>query len=218
MIRILLLLALTSPATAQDMCICAQCFGGAMDRYSMTARSMKPTLEVGQCVIAQMIAAAPATPGPGDLIVFRHAVSHQDHIFRLIAVAGDTVQMQGGRLILNGTPVPTMALEDYHQKEEAPNVLSSLAPCPGGITAEMCDIPQFRETLPAGVSYAIIDLRPDSEGDNTAVMTVPEGHVFVLGDNRDVGFDSRYGVDVGGPGFVPLDSILGIVREIRPLP
>jgi signal peptidase I len=218
MIRILLLLALTSPAMAQDLCICPACFGGAMDRYAMSSRSMKPTLEVGQCVIAQMIAAAPATPNPGDLIVFRHPVNHLDHIFRLIAVAGDTVQMQGGRLILNGTTVPTMVLEDYHQKREAPSALSSLAQCPDGITGEVCDIPQFRETLPGGASYAIIDLRPDGAGDNTAVMTVPKDHVFVLGDNRDTGFDSRYSTDVGGPGFIPVTNILGIVREIRPVP
>jgi signal peptidase I len=217
-IVMLILLAMTVPAMAQDMCMCTQCIGGAMDRYSMTARGMKPNIEVGQCVIAQMIAAAPATPQPGDLIIFRHPVSNLDHIFRLIAVAGDTVQMQDGRLILNGTPVQTTPLPPYHQTTEGPSALSSIAPCPDGITGQVCDIPQFRETLPNGASYAVIDLRRDSDGDTTDVLTVPADHVFVLGDNRDVGFDSRYGTDIGGPGFVPIANIRGIVREIRPLP
>jgi signal peptidase I len=201
---ITLLVLITTPAVAQDLCICPQCMGSALDRYSIVSQSMEPTLQVGQCVIARMIAADPTPPVPGDLIVFRHPVTSVDHIFRLIAMAGDTVQMVDGALVLNGTPVQTAPMPPYKLLEE--------------FKTEPSLVPQRNEMLPRGASYAVIDLERGDAIGTTPLMTVPSGDVFVLGDNRDNAFDSRFSPDIGGPGFVPTENILGIVVEIRPLP
>jgi hypothetical protein len=65
-------------------------------------------------------------------------------------------------------------------------------------------VPVYRETLPNGVSYTTLDLNPNSPGDNTREFVVPEGHYFMMGDNRDNSQDSRFEV-----GFVPLENFIG---------
>jgi signal peptidase I len=65
-------------------------------------------------------------------------------------------------------------------------------------------VPVYRETLPNGVTYTTLDLNPNSPGDNTREFVVPEGHYFMMGDNRDNSQDSRFDV-----GFVPLENFIG---------
>ena len=67
--------------------------------------------------------------------------------------------------------------------------------------------PQYRETLPNGVSYITLDKNPNGPGDNTQVFEVPPGHYFFMGDNRDNSQDSRF---LEGPvGFVPAENLVG---------
>ncbi len=62
----------------------------------------------------------------------------------------------------------------------------------------------FRETLDSGVTYETLDQFPDSRADNTQVFVVPEGHYFMMGDNRDNSADSRFDV-----GYVPAENLVG---------
>jgi signal peptidase I len=70
---------------------------------------------------------------------------------------------------------------------------------------------RFRETLPNGVSYPVLDLVQSSFGDNTEVYRVPEDHFFMMGDNRDNSTDSRFLSEVG---FVPFENLVGKAQVI----
>jgi signal peptidase I len=74
---------------------------------------------------------------------------------------------------------------------------------------QYCELPIFRETLPNGATYRIIDHR-DQPLDHYPEIRVPAGHVFLMGDNRDHSADSRAPIEekgLGGP--VPLSSVGG---------
>jgi signal peptidase I len=142
------------------------------------------------------------TPTPGDTVVFRGPPANDhDVIKRVIGTPGDTIQMRGGQLILNGKPIPIVPV--------TPNFS-----CDGQFQAvaqngqTVCHFPQFRETLPNGKSYNVLDLG-QTIVDDTEVYTVPAGHVFLMGDNRDNSEDSRFSQAAGGFGYVPMENIEG---------
>ena len=64
------------------------------------------------------------------------------------------------------------------------------------------------ETLPNGRSHSILNIG-DQRADTTPVFTVPAGHYFFMGDNRDNSTDSRFDQRVGGVGFVPYENLIG---------
>jgi signal peptidase I len=101
---------------------------------------------------------------------------------------GDRIQMKEGVLYINDKPVPKVKVEDYIEDT-------------GGFQHH---VPQYRETLPNGVSYNVLDRDPEGALDTTQVFVVPEGHYFMMGDNRDNSADSR--ADVG---YVPFENFVG---------
>ncbi|MES2445023.1 MAG: signal peptidase I [Pseudomonadota bacterium] len=146
-------------------------------------------------------------PTRGDVVVFKAPPGNsEDWIKRVIGLPGDTIQMQNGQLILNGKPVPKQRVADF-VIPITPNVkgCDSEFQDMDGKGQAICRIPRFKETLPSGKTYDVLDqgMRP---ADNTGLYTVPAGHVFMMGDNRDDSADSRF---QQGIGFVPMENIEG---------
>jgi signal peptidase I len=153
-------------------------------------------------------------PERGDVVVFRYPGSGEDYVKRLIGLPGDRVQVRAGRLFLNGRPVPRVRIADWLMPR-SPN-----SPCryvhPEGQLAPViesgkvyCRYMRHRETLPGGRSYEVLDQVPHGEGDDTMMFTVPAGHYFMMGDNRDDSEDSRFPASIGGVGFLPADNLIG---------
>ncbi|WP_274629469.1 signal peptidase I [Arvimicrobium flavum] len=129
-------------------------------------------------------------PERGEVVVFKYPPNPSlDYIKRVIGLPGDRIQMRGGQLYINGAPVQR---EKVGQIED-PDVTEMDRP-----------VDVYRETLPNGVSYDTLDLSPNGIGDDTREFIVPEGHYFMMGDNRDNSTDSRFAV-----GFVPYENLVG---------
>ena len=155
----------------------------------------------------------PATPAYGDIVIVVPPDRDEDYIKRVVALPGDRIAVVGGRIILNGKPVPQVA-EAPLELPVDPNQPCDTEDFPGlrfrgpeGL--QYCALPIFRETLPNGATYRIID-HSQQILDNYPETRVPEGHAFLMGDNRDHSADSRApvaGKGLGGP--VPLADIGG---------
>ena len=151
-------------------------------------------------------------PSRGDVVVFRSpGPDDHDVIKRVIGLPGDTIQMRRGQVILNGTPVPKQRVADFvfplsanfdEQKCGATFVDVDAKGTP------ICRYPQFRETLPNGKSYMVLDQADIPQADDTGVYTVPAGDVFLMGDNRDDSADSRFPAPIG-MGYIPMEQIEG---------
>jgi len=154
-------------------------------------------------------------PDRGDIIVFRHPVDGTDFIKRLVGLPGDRIQMRGGVLHINGTPVEVEPAGEFVE-EFAPQGPMGIRPrCANGAVGLGADCvkERFIETLPNGRSHAILNIGPQ-RADNTGVFTVPAGHYFFMGDNRDNSTDSRFPQAVGGVGFVPYENLIGRANRV----
>ncbi|MBZ8117282.1 signal peptidase I [Roseovarius sp. LXJ103] len=149
-------------------------------------------------------------PKQGDIIVFRHPVNGTDFIKRVVGMPGDTVQMKDGVLHLNDVPVGLEDAGNFEEVFEAQGPLRSRPRCENGVVGEGASCLKSRqiETLPNGESHAILNIT-NQRSDNTGVFTVPEGHYFFMGDNRDNSTDSRFPPQVRGVGFVPYENLIG---------
>ena len=152
-----------------------------------------------------------SAPERGDVVIFKHPVDGSDYIKRVIGLPGDNVAVVGGQVVLNGELVRREPLRDFI----APMSPNTGCEWGGEITptakreTQGCAYRRFRETLPGGKSYEVLDfgLTP---GDSFAPITVPEGMMFVMGDNRDNSRDSRWQAAAGDAvGLVPLERLVG---------
>lgn len=188
----------------------------AYEPFHIPSESMLPTLLVGDYVFVSkfaygyskysLIFSPPifegrileSAPKRGDVVVFRFPADPSvDYIKRLVGLPGDRIQMREGVLYINGEQVKRRRVEDFERRDRFGNVQER--------------IEQWEETLPNGVHYNTLNLYNYNVLDNTGVYTVPAGHYFMMGDNRDNSIDSRVSPDSRPPGvgFVPADHLIG---------
>ncbi|MHC8493750.1 signal peptidase I [Thalassospira sp. SM2505] len=184
----------------------------AFEPFNIPSGSMIPTLLVGDYLFVSKFSygyskhsmpfSLPVIPGRifeteperGDVVVFKlPSDTSQDYIKRVIGLPGDTVQVTNGRLYINNKLVERERIEDYILTDG---------------TGRSAAVPQYLETLPNGKVHRILELFGDQgPSDNTEAFTVPEGHYFMMGDNRDNSADSR-----AFPSrfrFVPIENLVG---------
>ena len=197
--------------------------------FNIPSESMLPRLENGDYLLAakwpygyssySLPFSLPLIPGRifasqpkrGDVVIFKAPPANDvDYIKRVIGLPGDQVRMVAGQVYLNGRPIPKRRIADF-EIAVSPNT-QCLAAQFGAVADDgrpVCRYPRFRETLPGGRSYEVLDLGPTPQ-DDAPPLVVPAGHVFLMGDNRDNSLDSRFpAVAGGGIGLVPQANLVG---------
>lgn len=180
--------------------------------FNIPSGSMIPTLEVGDYLFVSKFSygysrfsfpfgIAPiegrmfeGRPERGDVAVFRLPTDTSiDYIKRVVGLPGDRIQLINGILHINGDAVDRRFVGDSFRPSGSRQAIKA-----------------YEETLPGGISHPILEINDVQLFDNTREFTVPEGHYFMMGDNRDNSRDSRS----TSVGVVPLENFIGKAQFI----
>ncbi|WP_300532715.1 signal peptidase I [Maricaulis sp.] len=191
--------------------------------YYIPSESMQPTLEVGDRIAVSKWAygysrhslplglgellpedwdgrIAWADPRRGDVVVLQSPRADIVLIKRVAAIGGDVVEVRAGRLYINGEQAERELVDERRYREH-------------GAFAGSVHVAHFTETLPqsGGRTHPIYERSDAGQLDDFGPVTVPMGHLFLMGDNRDHSVDSRHPM---GPGFVPLANVIGRAETV----
>ena len=186
--------------------------------FTIPSASMEPNLYEGDYIIVSKFSygysrhSIPFSPNVfqgrvmerqaqrGDVVVFKlPSDGRTDYVKRVVGVGGDRVQMRDGLLYVNDKLVQRDAM-------------SPVKTDPG--YGPLVEVARFQERLESGKSYSTQDQGPDNPLDNTVEEVVPEGHYFMMGDNRDNSLDSRVSPLESGVGMVPAENLVGKAQII----
>ena len=188
--------------------------GAIAEPFYVPSGSMEPTLLIGDALLASKYPYGYGTaslpiqinlpetgrvfgeiPKLGAVVVFRWPGNRsQAWVKRVVGLPGDRIQMRQGQLFINDRAASLKPDGIGEAEDDDGNVQPAH---------------RYVETLPNGVSHAIFKIRDNGWLDNTPEVTVPPGHLFVMGDNRDNSADSRVPVREGGVGLLPIDNLIG---------
>lgn len=183
----------------------------AYEPFSIPSGSMIPTLLIGDYLFVSKFSYGYSrhsmpfspplfegrifgnAPKRGDVAVFKYPKRDpdfgKDFIKRIVGLPGDRIQVLSGVLHINGQPVRRLKIGEYTLR---------------GSQYDAVKVPLYIETLPNGERHQLIEVEGDIGAmDNTPEYTVPDGHYFAMGDNRDNSRDSRFGW------FVPEENLVG---------
>ena len=140
-----------------------------------------------------------AMPKQGDVAVFKWPGDNStDYIKRIIGLPGDHIQVRQGQLYINGKLCPRRPEGPYTEIDRGIPIVKQL----------------YQETLPDNVKHDILKATDEGDANNTIEFVVPDNTVFAMGDNRDNSSDSRFPLERGGVGFVPLENLVGRAEVI----
>ena len=129
-------------------------------------------------------------PKRGDVVVFKTPEDNRtDYIKRVIGLPGDTIKLVNGVVFLNNKSISKIQTDDFIENNKYNKIIKSN---------------QYTEYL-NNKNYLTLDTNDLGIADNTNTYTVPDNHLFVMGDNRDNSQDSRF----MNPGFIPIDNLVG---------
>jgi signal peptidase I len=135
------------------------------------------------------------SPERGDVAVFRQPQNESvAFIKRIVGLPGDRIQVTDGSLRINDVAVSRVH-KGFATASDGYNVIRFAV---------------YQETLPNGKSYLTQERSDDDVLDNTNVFLVPEGHYFMMGDNRDNSRDSR----TTSVGMVPAENLIGRAERL----